>query len=270
MRAELGSRIASRSDSVVDVFSRLLENVTQTALGGCSSVVWNSVVSLLQPLLIGQFAVGQHDPEHFFIDAVAPMLMQELRSFRDLFGGAKSAVNVTCLSCNKVTSSPDSLSTDDICLKTCFPGVDMETYLSADICNVAPYRCVLDGCPNPDFNCESVETMSQWPAIFLAKSVIQVAGFLKGRVSAVSGNAVVFKIDDLQVRCGDHTLHYHAFFVIYKTGETADSGHCICAVRVACGAKWRLLDDSSSSWIAAENVINADTYVVAYRRDESS
>jgi hypothetical protein len=103
VRAELGSRIHSRSDSVVDVFSRLLENVTQTALGGCSSVVWNSVVSLLQPLLIGQFAVGQHDPEHFFVDAVAPLLMQELRSFRDLFGGAKSAVNVTCLSCNKVT-----------------------------------------------------------------------------------------------------------------------------------------------------------------------
>ena len=38
-----------------------------------------------------------------YVDAVAPMLMQELRSFRDLFGGAKSAVNVTCLSCNKVT-----------------------------------------------------------------------------------------------------------------------------------------------------------------------
>ena len=66
MRAELGSRIYSGLDSVVGVFSRLLENVTDTALDGLSSVVWNSVVSLLQPLLIGEFAVGQHDPLHFF------------------------------------------------------------------------------------------------------------------------------------------------------------------------------------------------------------
>ena len=270
MRAELGSRIYSGLDSVVGVFSRLLENVTDTALDGLSSVVWNSVVSLLQPLLIGEFAVGQHDPLHFFLNAVAPMLMQGLCSFRDLIGGVKSAVTVRCLSCSKVTSSPESMSPDSICIKNLYPGVDMENSLSADNISVNSYRCALDGCPNPDFNCESVEVMSQWPAIFIAVSSVQVARFRDGRVSAVSGNVVLFKIDDVQVRCGDRTLHYHAFFVIYKMGRAADSGHCICAVRVACGAMWRLLDDCRSRWITAEEVINADVQMVAYRRDESS